>query len=72
MGLPFRRYCFSLAAKLGKTLDEVLAMDANDIAEWMAYDLTNDEKFIEMYKAEQTKNMSEEEYSATFKALLGT
>lgn len=73
MRRPFRRYCYSLAEKLNmplKTLQETL--NNNEITEWMAYDLTKDEVFIEGYKKEQqvenSKQMTAEQKQKLFAA----
>lgn len=75
MGRPFRRYCFYLAEKLGKGLDEVLSMSSAELSGWMAFDLTNDEEWSKKYEAEEQaarqKNMSNQEKAKLFKKLLG-
>lgn len=72
---PFRRYCFFLGEKLGKSLKEIQALDSAEITEWMAYDLTNDETWLEKYKQEQElerqRAMSDQEKARLFKQLLG-
>lgn len=49
MRRPFRRYCFYLGEKLGMTLVEVEAMSGQEISEWMAYDRTNDDEWMQEY-----------------------
>ncbi len=53
MGRPFRVYAMSLVERLGLgTLDNLYAsMSNNDIVEWMAYDLTQSDKWREAYAA---------------------
>lgn len=72
----FRRYCFHLAAKLKMSVRTLLnEMDSLEIAEWMAYDLTCSDEWKEQYdkerQREKSKEMSDEETLAAFKALLG-
>ena len=52
MARPFRRYCFQLCERLGgMTVRQMLAnMDALELAEWAAYDRTNDEEWVKKYK----------------------
>lgn len=75
MGRPFRRYCFYLAEKLGKGLDEILAMSSSELSGWMAFDLTNDEDWTKKYEAEKEsirqKSLSNKERGKLFKQLLG-
>lgn len=76
MSRPFRRYCFSLAERLGLTVRELLErMDSTEISEWIAYDNTNNEKWVEKYKYEESlaasRAMSKEEKLKAFKRLLG-
>ena len=50
-------------------------MDSFEIAEWMSYDLTCSDDWVETYnrnlEREQSKLMSKEQQLAAFKALLG-
>ena len=69
---PFRNYCYMLAEKLGMSVKRLLTeMDSNEIAEWMAFDLSRTEEFQERWEKEKSKNLSDQEYAARFKALLG-
>lgn len=61
-----------LAEKLGMSVKRLLTeMDSNEIAEWMAFDLSRTEEFQERWEKEKSKNLSDQEYAARFKALLG-
>jgi len=75
MSHPFKRYCFSLAERLGKHISEILTLSSKTISEWMAYDLTNDEEWRKEYSEEielrQQQQMSNEEKAKLFKQLLG-
>lgn len=76
MRLPFRRYCFYLASRLKMTVKQLLdTMDSKEIMEWMAYDMTNDEKWLENYNKERelelSRQMSDEEKLNAFKKMLG-
>lgn len=75
MRRPFRRYCFHLAEKLGKTLKEILALDSSEITEWMAFDMTLDDEWQKKYKDdlefERTANISAQEKAELFKKLFG-
>ncbi len=55
MGRPYRLYCLSLVERLGfKTLDALYAeMDNNQIMEWAAYDMTQNDDWRKEYKLEQ-------------------
>lgn len=72
---PFRRYCFFLGEKLGKSLEEIQALSSAEITEWMAYDLTSNEKWITNYEQEKElekqRAMSGEQKAQLFKKLLG-
>ncbi len=72
---PFRRYCFCLGEKLGKSINEIMALDAKEISEWMAYELTlNQEwmdRFNEKQELERQKTISVQERADMFKKLLG-
>ena len=51
MAHPFRRYCFDLSERLGYTVGELLErLDSRDLAEYIAYDRTNDEKWAKRFK----------------------
>lgn len=75
MSHPFRRYCFSLGERLGKSLNEVLQLSSLELSEWMAYDLTREEKWSENYnkkqELERQKSMSNQERADLLKQLLG-
>ncbi len=65
----------SLVERLGfKTLDNLYAeMDANQIMEWSAYDLTQNDKWRKTYEAElnleKQKNQTLEEEAERMKAM---
>lgn len=64
-----RIYYFRLAERLGKTVKQLLnEIDAHELAEWMAYDMTQDEDWVNDFKA---KNMSDEQRSAEMRKLFG-
>jgi len=75
MGHPFRRYCFYLAEKLGKHVHEIMQISSAEICEWMAYDLSHDEKWCDKFKKEEElerqRSMSNEERAKLLKRLLG-
>jgi len=71
MSRPFRRYCFTLGIKLGKSLKEIMELDSSEIMEWMAYDLSETEGFYEKWEVEKTKDLTHEQQAEMFKALLG-
>lgn len=72
---PFRRYCFILGEKLGKTLDEIMSLSSTEISEWMAYDQTKDDKWVKEYNKEEElkrqREMSWKDRGSMFKALFG-
>lgn len=72
---PFKRYCFALAEKLGKSLDEILALGSDEITEWMAYDMTTNDEWLEEHNKQmelaQQKRMSDEAKAQMFHAMLG-
>ena len=48
---PFRHACFQVAEKLGWSLEEVMTkLTAQEVYEWMAYEMTKDEKFRDDYR----------------------
>lgn len=53
MSHPIRRYCFHLAEKLGKSVQEVEQFDMATIREWMAFDMTRDPEWTKKYEKEQ-------------------
>ncbi len=75
MGRPYRLYCLSLVERLGfKTLENLYAeMDNNQIMEWSAYDLTQDDTWRKAYKEalalEMQKNQSLEDEAQLIKAM---
>lgn len=73
MRQPFRRYCFFLGEKLGRTLEEILAMDNTEICEWMAYDLANNEEWQKKYlhekEMERQRNLPAKDRVALLKNL---
>lgn len=50
-------------------------MDSSEVSFWMAYDMTNDDKWLEKYNKERelelSRQMSDEEKLIAFKKLLG-
>lgn len=72
---PFKRYCFFLAEKLGKTLTEVMSLSSTEISEWMAFDLTNNENWQEEYKKQaeiaRQRSLDNEEKAKLFQQLFG-
>lgn len=72
---PYRRYCFFLAEKLKKSLFEIQELNSSEIAEWMAFDITKDEKWLENYDKQQElkrqREMSAEDKAKMMKQLLG-
>ena len=76
MGRPFRRYSFSLAERLGRTLQELYnELSVLDILEWMAYDKTSNPEWVKKYQHEQelekSKKMTVDEKVEAFKRMLG-
>ncbi len=72
MTRQFRRYCFSLAERLGMTVKRLLdTMDSQEISEWMAFDLTNNEEWLKAYnqqrEMELDKQRTDEQRLAAFK-----
>ncbi len=72
MGRPFRRYLFSLAERMGVTVNELLRkMNSREISEWWAYDLTKTPGFLKAYRAEKEaeaqSKLSGEQLKARFK-----
>lgn len=72
----FRRYCFRLADRLKMSVQELLnTLNSAEIAEWMAYDVTCSEEWVENYnkelELEMSRNMSDDEKLQAFKTLLG-
>lgn len=57
---PFKRYCFFLAEKLGKSLDDVMKLSSTEISEWMAYDMTNDEVWVKKVEDEAERKRQQE------------
>lgn len=75
MHRPFRRFCFSLAKELGVSVHQVMMMTSHELMEWAAFFMTQNQKWIEDYKAqaeiERQRNMSPEEKQALFQTILG-
>ena len=75
MRRPFKRYCFHLAEKLGRTMTEVMEFGSDEITEWMAFDLTNSKEWLEKYNSEQEmlrqRNLPNEDKARLLKQLLG-
>lgn len=74
MHRQFRRYCFYLADRLKMSVKKLLKeLDSHEIAEWMAYDLTNNKEWISKYnkqlELEASRQMSQEDKVAAFKRL---
>lgn len=66
---PFRRFCFILAEKLGKSLSEIMHMDSAEIMEWMAYVTTCNQDWVKSYEDNQKLDIAKKQ-SAKNKALL--
>lgn len=71
-----RRYCFSLAERLGCTVAELLnKIDSQELAEWVAYDRTNDEDWSKAYIKEcerlKSSQASDEAKTRALKSLFG-
>lgn len=76
MSLPYKRYCYYLASRLKMSVKRLLSeLDSNEISTWMAYDMTNDDKWLANYNKERelelSRQMSDEEKLNAFKKLLG-
>lgn len=77
MGRPFRRYCFSLAERLGYGHPRIMYMylTVQDIVEWMAFDRTQDPEYIKAYnekiQIEKSAELDAEERSRMIKQLFG-
>ncbi len=74
MNCHFRSYCFHLAEKLNMTVHQLqTTLDSGEISEWMAYELTQSDVWIEKYNKEKelelSKQMSQEERTEAFKRL---
>lgn len=75
MRRPFRRYCYFLAERLGKTLSEVMELSSMEITEWMAFDMTKDDEWLKEYNKDKElaaqREMSNEQKAKLFRSLLG-
>lgn len=76
MNCHFRRYCFYLASQLKMTVRELLEkLDSRELAEWMAYDMTQNTEWQKSYQVEkeleESKKMTDMQQLQAFKALLG-
>jgi hypothetical protein len=76
MSRPFRRYAFHLAERLGKTVNELYRdLNSVEIAEWMAFDKTCDNDWLENYNKElelkKSQELSREEYIQALKSMFG-
>ncbi len=78
MGRPFRVYSMSLVERLGLgTISNLYShMSNNDIVEWMAYDLTQDngwrEQYYKMKDIEEQKVQSLEDESERMRLLFSS
>jgi len=72
MRRPFRKYCFMLAERLHKPLDEIMSMDVVDIMEWMAFDRTQNEDWQKSYERElqleKSRQLTPQQRCNAFKA----
>lgn len=73
---PYRRFCFHLAERLGRTVQQLQnELTGNEITEWMAFDLTCKDDWVKKYQKdielEKSKEMSAKERVSAFKALFG-
>ncbi len=77
MGRPFRVYCMSLVERLGfGTINNMYAsMNANDISEWMAYDMIKNPEWYDKAIVEQDLKRQEtdtfEEETRKMKLMFG-
>lgn len=75
MSRPLRRFCFSLAEKLGKSVKEIFALDSAELSEWVAYYMTQNEPWVARYKTqlelERQESLSPEQLAAEFKKSFG-
>lgn len=75
MRRPFRRYAVSLSLRVGMPVNQMLeVMDSADVAEYMAFDLTQEVDFIERYRHEKdlefSRTLTPEEHDAWISARL--
>ena len=75
MRRPFRRYAVRLSLRVGMPVNQMLeVMDSADVAEYMAFDLTQDSDFIDRYKQEKdleyARTLTPEEHDAWISARL--
>lgn len=71
---PLEHFTFVLAKNLGKTRQEIMAgMDANEIVNWMAYEMTCDSDFREKVKKElaleRSAQLSKEQRAKAIKSM---
>lgn len=73
MNCHFRRYCFYLAERLKMTVNELLSrMTSKEISEWMAYDRTNSQEWLDAYNREKELESFDPQLQAQqLKQLLG-
>jgi hypothetical protein len=75
MERPYRRYCMSLVERLGYRKLEYLWADytSNEVMEWLAYDMTMSNDFIEKHnKEQQSKEITPQEQEAAVKAMFAS
>jgi len=76
MQRPWRRYCIALSLRLHIPINDLLnRLDAADIAEYIAYDLTQSEEWQAKWERQQqleaSRNMTPEQFKAAFMEGLG-
>jgi len=75
MSHPFKRYCFVLAERLSKSINEIMSYSSAELSGWMAYDLTNDERWSSEYEKEKelemSRSMTMEDRAKQMRQLLG-
>lgn len=76
MSRPIRRYQFILAERLRMTIRELQEkLTLSELVEWLAFDLTQSQEWIEKYKKEKelaaSKNLDGQNLKALAKKILG-
>lgn len=75
MSQPFRRFCFALAERLGKSLAEVMSWNSKEIVEWMGFSMTQNDTWMANYKTnlelKRQEALTPEELSAEFRRGFG-
>lgn len=75
MRRPLRRFCYSLAEKLGVSVQTVFNMSSAEVSEWSAFYLTQNDKWLAGYhkeiEFERQAALTPEELTAEFKKVFG-